>query len=468
MMREEKAHINYTAAEIERYYLGEMPAADMHAMEKAALDDPFLAEAMEGYEISSEQLSASPIQNDINDLKKRLAARVTRENKPAPVIKFAWWKVAAAILIFIGAGWLYTSINNKSKQDNIAQRETINKNIERPAPVKADSTKSSLNADTSIVAGDLAVTEKRQPVKIKNTMPSYKRRESNTDSVSVASVGRNAVAKNNPSEIKPLEKDDASNSDRAKSVAKNDSVNRKQVPAMATDKKNAVAEMDKKTVYAPNASVASSAPAGTTNTFSNTFNGQIVDQSNKPVVNAIVQIPNLNIATATNNNGYFSFKAPDSSLKVSVVSAGFETQNLELTTNSIDDENINNVIRLKPSLLNLNEVVVGYGTKKKANSAVVTTKDVTINILDAEPSAGWNEYNLYLEKNKKIPGEVKDIHGEVVVSFIVANKGLPGNFSIEKSLNEQLDAEAIRLIKEGPSWKLLKGKKAKVSVTVKF
>jgi len=37
-----------------------------------------------------------------------------------------------------------------------------------------------------------------------------------------------------------------------------------------------------------------------------------------------------------------------------------------------------------------------------------------------------------------------------------------------QSLDEDLDAEAIRLIKEGPAWKLLKGKKAVATVTVRF
>ena len=39
----------YTAADIERYHAGSMPAEQMHALEKAAMEDPFLADALEGY-----------------------------------------------------------------------------------------------------------------------------------------------------------------------------------------------------------------------------------------------------------------------------------------------------------------------------------------------------------------------------------------------------------------------------------
>ena len=42
------------------------------------------------------------------------------------------------------------------------------------------------------------------------------------------------------------------------------------------------------------------------------------------------------------------------------------------------------------------------------------------------------------------------------------------NSTIEQSLDEDLDAEAIRLIKQGPAWKLLKGKKTTATVIVKF
>ena len=40
----------YGAADFDRYYSGQMTEQQKHALEKAALDDAFLAEAIEGYE----------------------------------------------------------------------------------------------------------------------------------------------------------------------------------------------------------------------------------------------------------------------------------------------------------------------------------------------------------------------------------------------------------------------------------
>ena len=74
--------IIYTAADIEKYHNGLMSSKERHALEKAALDDPFLADALEGYATSSINSN-----NDIDELKKRLAARIEQEKEKlsAPV-----------------------------------------------------------------------------------------------------------------------------------------------------------------------------------------------------------------------------------------------------------------------------------------------------------------------------------------------------------------------------------------------
>ena len=468
VMSEDNTHINYSAADIEKYHRGGMPAADMHAMEKAALDDPFLADAIEGYEARS----TKPAYDDIENLKKRLTARIT-EKQTAQVIQFPWWKVAAVVFLVAGAGLFYITINSNLKLQNIAKNVQVNKIIAVPA--KQDST-----------VADLALNEKKQ-AGAGTVSSSYKIKKASANSAYVApgdgsSIAKNKDRKENSSKIdsrkaaapapatstvaratekEPVRPADTTTSGQdAFAMTAKKKAGSKPVAAALSDKAAGIS-VDSYTVN--NAS-----PSTSANIMSNTFNGTIVDASNRPLANAIIQIPNLNIATVTDNKGYFSFKAADTILNASVASVGFETQNIELTTNSIDDENVKNIIRLKPSLINLNEVAAtGYARQKKKD-VLEKTNNITIRILDAEPSGGWNEYTLYLEKNKKIPGEVKDIHGDVVVSFTVNTKSRLQHFSIEKSLVEKLDAEAIRLIKEGPSWKLLKGKKARIAVTVKF
>ena len=65
----EQNHKVYTAADFERYYSGQMSDAEMHALEKSALEDPFLADALEGYSYTK-----TPV-HDVAELKERLSKK---------------------------------------------------------------------------------------------------------------------------------------------------------------------------------------------------------------------------------------------------------------------------------------------------------------------------------------------------------------------------------------------------------
>lgn len=83
-----------------------------------------------------------------------------------------------------------------------------------------------------------------------------------------------------------------------------------------------------------------------------------------------------------------------------------------------------------------------------------------------QPQAGWKYFGEYLDKNLKAGNAAR---GEVTLSFHINLSGEPQDIKIVKSLNNAADAEAIRLIKEGPSW--ISGEKDKASeirISVKF
>ena len=66
-MPENNKHIKpYTAEDIQRYLNRQMTMPERHALEKAALEDPFLAEAIEGYM----QHNAPALSSDIEPEKK--------------------------------------------------------------------------------------------------------------------------------------------------------------------------------------------------------------------------------------------------------------------------------------------------------------------------------------------------------------------------------------------------------------
>jgi len=99
----------------------------MHALEKAALDDPFLADALEGYAVRDVNSST-----DIAELKNRLTNRIEKEATIVPIatykkIAFSWWKIAAMIVVIAGAGLIVYQIGFNSKKNDIAQADVKEK-----------------------------------------------------------------------------------------------------------------------------------------------------------------------------------------------------------------------------------------------------------------------------------------------------------------------------------------------------
>lgn len=115
----------FTALDIEKYQQGLLSPKERHDLEKAALDDPFLADALEGYHSTPVNISA-----DLTELKNRLTEK-TEEKKVIPLDTtagkraFPWLRVAAMIIAVAGAGLLvYQFAFNKKEDTNIAQATT--------------------------------------------------------------------------------------------------------------------------------------------------------------------------------------------------------------------------------------------------------------------------------------------------------------------------------------------------------
>ena len=112
-------HKIYTAADFERYYSGKMSDAEMHALERSALDDPFLADALEGYALTGIHANA-----DIADLKNRLAERLEKDTaRVVPLTKrYSFLRVAVAVVLLVGTAiLLYQMMFQKHETKEIAE-----------------------------------------------------------------------------------------------------------------------------------------------------------------------------------------------------------------------------------------------------------------------------------------------------------------------------------------------------------
>jgi TonB family protein len=525
-------HTNFSASDIEKYWKGELSPAAMYALEKAAMEDPFLGDALEGYGERSRESGVGSVEKDIKELEQRLEERVA-DKKKRFTLGGQWWKVAAVLIVVAGGVWLFRTTSTYSPENkDIAASQVAHAPAQKAAatdtaqmPVATDTLhdgalvtldKDALDnntADNGVTSNDYYEPKRKSaaPAKSKAAGP---KPDSSTLAFSKVSATADREFYYSPAE--PAKKEAAPPVASMSAGDLNKLLNGRAAGVNVTKvKKDSIAIGQNNSFFG--AQPGRSQDVAANNNFNNsadkkdkalakeykvnirgymnpqvlnTFNGQVLDNSNKPVAGAVIKIPGQRqYFVATDSLGKFTIQAKDSALKVSIASVGFQQRDYTLRNRLASYDPAANQIVLQQNRQSLDEVVViGYGTQKKKDvtgsvstvrgeeikeksaspAAAFGKKDMSIHVLDAEPVVGWDEYNNYLEKNKKLPDSAAAVHGMVVVRFNVTNKGTLKNFSIEKSLNEALDLEAIRLVKEGPAWRLLKGRKAKASVMVNF
>lgn len=133
---------NYNATDFARYHSGAMPPNEMHAIEKAALEDPFLADALDGYIYSKNPA------NETDDIRMQLDEKKKQE-KRFSLLSFSestWWKIAAMLVIICGAGYLFFLMNVKKENLQVVKKEVIKKEQgEMISPINNDTTSEEKN-----------------------------------------------------------------------------------------------------------------------------------------------------------------------------------------------------------------------------------------------------------------------------------------------------------------------------------
>ncbi|MCM1489259.1 MAG: energy transducer TonB [Muribaculum sp.] len=102
-----------------------------------------------------------------------------------------------------------------------------------------------------------------------------------------------------------------------------------------------------------------------------------------------------------------------------------------------------------PSADTVNPNAKGKEIKAGPDGETFTIVEVT-----AAFPGGINGIMKYLSKNIKYPGEAyrKNIHGRVIVQFIINEEGKVTEPRVVKGIDESLDAEALRVAGDMPDW----------------
>ena len=408
-MMQSSKNKGFTASDIERYHSGKMPETERHAIEKAALDDPFLADALEGY-----AYTATPAE-DLQKIRSRLQEKLEENRRVVPLFspRRQWLRAAAAVIVLAGAGWLaYNGFSGP--RDEIAAKQPSEAS-KSPAPLSAPA-----NTDT---AGNLQNG-------IGTSSDSY-------------SLSRPVTGKHHWTD---------------QEAAKDKFVQ--------PESKTYTAVSDSLTLH-NNVTVSATAPPiqteelsrpNDTRTYNNTRN-DVSNMRTDPSANRAGMPSERQNNIAANRQQAEAFKPYRDSFSQDDNMAMRRKANLSGKSDTIKNFDV----VLKPIDLPENEVVVLSEGRKKE---VARVPRVIIDTL--EPAEGLARFDDYVASNLKTPDELKlnQQSGEVQLSFDVNRNGQPVNITVVKSLCDKCDEEAIRLLKEGPKWKKKKNKKGKI--TIKF
>ena len=196
--------------------------------------------------------------------------------------------------------------------------------------------------------------------------------------------------------------------------------------------------------------------------------GQVLEKStNAPVVGASVIIKGTTSGTITDLDGNFVISMPvGATLSVSYIN--MKTKELTITEKLIGKiKSLKVYLEGEITTKTQEVVVVGYGGGEEASDEVPVFR-----VVEEMPEfpGGMGECLKFLGKNIKYPVEAQKagVQGKVIVQFVVEKDGIIANPKVVRSIDPDLDGEAIRVISIMPKWNpgMQKGQPVRVKYTV--
>ena len=409
----------YTATDFARYHAGTMPADEMHALEKAALEDPFLEDALDGY------LHSPAVKSDIEELRDRLADKRKKKNVffISSFTQNKWWRIAALFIVIAGAGYFFYRLNYLNRENSLATNEIKNfrEKKDSASPVKTDTA----TTKNEIAFEDHQASEFAQ--KKKAALP-MARPPIEKEVVVSAPKTEPAINHNNESKSKYNFSPDSINAGETNKE---------------TDSRAA-------TEYV--------------------LKGKVTDENGNAVPYASITDKTRNKVTVTDTAGHFSLRSKDSSITAMASATGYASKSFSLTKDAQP------TIAMNKTSAELSDVVVtALGKRKRLKESATVSKalngrvsGVQMTTPGLQPYGGREKFDQYLKENTSpVYNETNELlTGEVLLSFTINKKGRPGNIKVLKSSCDACEMEAIQLLEKGPAWTGKRGTRG--TVVIKF
>ena len=413
------------------YIRGLRKGKEAHRLEKESMQDPFLADAMDGYN----QVEGNHEQR-IEKLRMQVSAHSAKKKSTYAIT----WSIAACLIIGFGISSYFLFLKKSMTDEVFIAEESVSTKLAEPAAPPTP----------AIPATPTVPATPQKEIALATT-------KVKTDSTPISEItARQADKKDMIAEIQTTSQPQGAPVAAVpmmEEVSEETAALQEVVATIDTFE----SESDKKMKLAK---VATILPQN------NMIKGRVTDGKGEPLIGASVTYKGTNIGTITNMNGEFSLVKKDDKKRLTAEYIGYNPVEIRIDTNRTM------LIAMNENKQALNEVVVvGYGAKKNKKSTttgnVVTVKEQAKKEITPQPVIGKRSYQKYLKENLVRPTDdnCKDIKGEVVLSFFVDEEGKPQNITVIHGLCEFADKEAIRLVKEGPKWT---SGKLPARVTVRF
>ncbi|MGB3079890.1 MAG: carboxypeptidase-like regulatory domain-containing protein, partial [Saprospiraceae bacterium] len=415
-------------------------------MEELAKTDPFVQDAMEGYQANPD--------HDHSVLLKVIAGRIQRKNesrrpKILPLSKGWVIPAVAASLVLILATWaVMFYIEKQGDAVFVAAEPKGSTSIEHSTEVnlsEADSLTDDISSSSSFARNDNGQTSLKT-----DALPTSKPASAGKESVEKSKTEKD-IMKTPADDSKNIEGTIADKETReGEDEITNEPVVTSPVPPMTLPAGRSAIEMS------ADKSLSAGATSSKINTkkdegyYANQMNpdlmskrvsGKVVDEiTGEPILFAPINIANTNLFELTDIDGNFNFYIPEPTAEIVVEYTGYFS-----TSSIVQQGQIDKVI-----VLHEGSTIPDPRSEIELNKISLESKHAHFLKVDTE------DFRQYLNNNSIYPlATTYDPVGKMVkLEFIINKKQMLDHIKVLKSSGgKQYEEEAIRLLKSGPSWR---------------
>ena len=445
-MADKNHDIEFNTDHLLKYHAGQLSASEMNALEKAALDDPFLADALDGIGMDANAKS------NLEGLEAKINDASGYSGKPAGKIISIhnfWPKIAAACVLIFLLGYVAWFFN---KPDGAIQEQPIiaqNKAGETTAGFKADSAAPSTSNDTRVI-----VPEEQPTLKQKNPNPSGSGPVIAPVSEVQEKTKNSEAVQNNASQPPAAEVV----ADLNKSVLEDKVISAQPALPPSTISRQMASEKDELVQAKANSSVAdfntsTSLRKKESISVGNTLvRGKVIDENRKAIPNASIVLETGTKSLLTDTRGYFSIQGRSTdSVELMVGKPGYFPEQVFATPGKEV------------------EVVLSKSKTPESGLGGVDRSIRLVYNLSSLPLNGLANYQDYIDKQVRdglLNSLPASTGGMITLKFDTNSFGSPINIRPENGGNSKLSGLAVQLLENGPKWTVSNKKDLEISFMI--